>query len=273
MRHDLQGQRFIVYGVASDASLAWGIARELGDRGALVTLAYQKRFLSRVRELVKDAKFVEQWEECDVASDDSVKAFHGRLTGRYHGLVHAVGFAPAEALARPIVETTQEDFAATMTVSAYSLVRVVRHALPVLEPGAAVVTLTYLGADRVVPGYRVMGAAKAALESLVRELAASIGPMGHRVNAVSAGPVKTLAASGIPGFDHILAWMAANTPLRRNVTQADVARAVAFLLSGDSAGITGQTIFVDAGYSSVGAPPAIERVLVEPAIAPPEGPL
>ena len=269
---DLQGKRFIVFGVASDTSLAWAIARELADRGALVTLAYQKRFLSRVRELVKDQKFVEQWEECDVSSEDSVKGFYAKLTGSYDGLVHAVAFAPAEALGRPIVETTEEDFGKAMVVSSYSLVRIVRHALPKLSPGAGVVALTYLGAERVVPGYRIMGTAKAALESLVRELAASVGPMGHRVNAVSAGPVKTLAASGVPGFDLILGWMESNAPLRRNVTQADVARAARFLLSEDAAGITGQTLYVDAGYSIVGAPPNLERVLVEPEVNPPGEP-
>jgi enoyl-[acyl-carrier protein] reductase I len=270
---DLQGKRFLVYGVASDTSLAWAIARELGDRGAHVTLAYQKRFMSRVLQLVKDQKFIEQHEECDVMSDESVARFHEKLTGKYDGIVHAVAFAPAEALGRPIIETTQEDFSTAMAVSAYSLVRLVRHGLPKLNPGAGVVALTYLGAERVVPGYRIMGTAKAALESLVREVAASVGPMGYRVNAVSAGPVKTLAASGVPGFDNILAWMEANAPLRRNVTQADVARAARFLLSPDAGGITGQVLYVDCGYSSVGAPPEMERVLIEPAVAQPEGPV
>ena len=271
---DLAGKRYIVYGVASDTSLAWAIARELGDRGALVTLAYQKRFMSRVLQLTKDQKWIEQMEECDVSVDDSVKTFHGKLTGKYDGLVHAVAFAPAEALMKPITETTQEDFTTAMVVSAYSLVRVVRHGLPHLQRDAGVVTLTYLGAERVVPGYRVMGTAKAALESLVRELAASCGPAyGLRVNGVSAGPVKTLAASGVPGFDMILDWMANNTPLRRNVTQQDVAHAATFLISPQASGITGQVVYVDAGYVSVGAPPELERVLVEPRITPPEGPV
>lgn len=269
---ELHGKRYLVFGVASDTSIAWAIAGELADRGALVTLGYQKRFLSRVRELTKDVKFVEQMEECDVASDEGVRGFFGKLTGTYDGLVHAIAFAPGEALAKPIVETTQEDFATTMTVSAYSLARLTRHALPRLAKGAGIVTLTYLGAERVVPGYRVMGVAKAALESLVRELAASIGPMGHRVNAISAGPIRTLAASGVPGFDLILDWMAACTPLRRNVTQAEVARAARFLLSDDASAITGQTLYVDAGYSVVGAPPAMDRVLLEPSLSPPEGP-
>lgn len=273
MAQDLIGKRYIVYGVASDTSLAWAIARDLGDRGALVTLAYQKRFMSRVLGLVKDQKWIEQYEECDVSSEESVKAFYAKLRGEYQGLVHAVAFAPAEALMKPITETTEADFQTAMTVSAYSLVRVVRLGLPKLAPGAGIVTLTYLGAERVVPGYRVMGTAKAALESLVRELAASVGPAyGHRVNAISAGPVKTLAASGVPGFDAILDWMANSTPLRRNVTQQDVAHAARFLLSTDAAGITGQTLYVDAGYSSVGAPPEMDRILIEPRLTPPEGP-
>lgn len=269
---DLTGKRYIVFGVASDTSIAWGIAQELGDRGAHVTLAYQKRFMSRVLGLVKDQKFIEQYEECDVATEESVATFYSKLTGKYDGLVHAVAFAPAEALMHPITETTQEDFTTAHVVSAYSLIRITRHALPKLTAGAGVVALTYLGAERVVPGYRIMGTAKAALESLVRELAASIGPMGIRVNAISAGPIKTLAASGVPGFDNILNWMANNTPLRRNVTQADVARTARFLLGEDAGGITGQTLYVDAGYGIIGAPPEMDRILIEPNLDAPEGP-
>ncbi len=272
--NDLHGKRYIVYGVASETSLAWAISNELADHGATVTLAYQRRFRSRVLQLVADAPWVERHEECDVASEESVATFHEGLEGLFDGIVHAVAFAPAEALAKPITETTEEDFATAVTVSAYSLLRVVRHGLPKLARRSAIVTLTYLGSERVVPGYRVMGTAKAALESLVRELAASVGPAyGHRVNAVSAGPVKTLAASGVPGFDLILDWMAASTPLRRNVSQEDVARAARFLLSPDSHGVTGQVLHVDAGYAAVGAPPELERVLTEPRVNPYEGPL
>jgi enoyl-[acyl-carrier protein] reductase I len=261
--------RYLVYGVASDASLAWAIAREVGEAGAAVTLAYQARFRSRVQGLVKDHDWIEDVMECDVASEDSVRELHERLRPPFHGVVHAVAFAPAEALAKPITETTEDDFHVAVGVSAYSLVRVVRHVLPMLAPQSSIVTLTYLGADRVVPSYRVMGTAKAALESLVRELAASIGPgCGHRVNAISAGPVKTLAAGGIPGFDRILDWMANATPLRRNVTQDDIARVARFLLSEDSAAITGQVIYADAGYSAVGVPPELDRVFVEPRLDP-----
>ena len=270
---DLQGKRYIVYGVAADTSIAWAIARDLADRGALVTLAYQKRFMSRVLQLVKDQKWVEQYEECDVTSEESVRAFYSKLTGKFDGMVHAVAFAPAEALMKPILETKEEDFNTAMVVSAYSLVRVLRLGIDKLNPGAGVVTLTYLGSERVVPGYRVMGTAKAALESLVRELAASVGPAyGVRVNAISAGPIKTLAASGVPGFDMILEWMANNTPLRRNVTQQDVARATRFLLSEDAGGITAQIVYVDGGYVSMGAPPELDRMLIEPKLNPYEGP-
>lgn len=267
----LSHKRFIVFGVASDTSLAWAVARELGAQGAKVTMGYQKRFRSRVLQLVKDQPWIEQIEECDVSSEKSVAEFYGELSGAYDGIVHAVAFAPAEALGNPILETNEEDFTTAMVVSAYSLIRVTRLGLDLLQPGAGVVTLTYLGAERIIPGYRVMGTAKAALESLVRELAASVGPAnGIRVNAVSAGPVRTLAASGIPDFDLILDWMANNTPLRRNVTHAEVGNTMRFLLSDDSSGITGQTIYVDAGYSTVGAPLELDRVLIEPRQVPVE---
>ena len=260
----LKGKRYLVFGVAAESSIAWGICHALAAEGATVTLGYQKRFLSRVQALVKDQPFIEAWKECDVASEESVARFFTEVQGDFDGVVHAVAFAPAEALANPITKTTEADFQVAMTVSAYSLVRLVRNSMPRLRPHAAVVALTYLGAQRIVAGYRVMGTAKAALESLVRELASSVGPLGVRVNAISAGPIKTLAASGVPGFDMILDWVASSAPLRRNVSQDEVGRVVRFLLSHDSSGITGQTIYVDAGYSIVGAPGNLDRVIVEP---------
>jgi enoyl-[acyl-carrier protein] reductase I len=230
--------------------------------------------MSRVLMLAKDQKWIEQMEECDASSEESVKGFYAKLNGHYNGLVHAIAFAPAEALMKPVTETTQEDFTTAMVVSAYSLIRVTRLGLPKLAPESSIVTLTYLGAERVVPGYRIMGTAKAALESLVRELAASIGPAyGHRVNGISAGPIKTLAASGVPGFDNILEWMANNNPIRRNVTQQDVARAARFLLTPDSSGVSAQILYVDGGYVSIGAPPEMDRLLIEPRLTPPDGPV
>ncbi|MHA2252103.1 MAG: enoyl-ACP reductase FabI [Candidatus Kariarchaeaceae archaeon] len=175
-------------------------------------------------------------------------------------VVHAIGFAPATALGKPIIFTTEEDFNSALVVSSYSLQRICRHAMKVLNKESSIVTLTYLGATSVVPGYRLMGVAKAALESLVRELSVVLGAAGHRINAVSSGPIRTLAASHVPGFDNILDFMAHSAPLKRNVTQEDTAKASIFLLSEMSSGITGQTIFCDAGYSIIGVPPDLDKM-------------
>jgi enoyl-[acyl-carrier protein] reductase I len=258
---DLAGKRALVFGVASEDSIAWAIAQELAAHGAQVTLGYQKRFLSRLMGLVKGHDWIEAWHECDVTKDESVEAFFSQAGGAFDMLVHCIAFAPADALGAEITETKAADFATALEVSAYSLVRLVKHAEPRLAEGGSVLALTYLGADRVVPGYRVMGTAKAALQELVRELAAVVGPRhGIRVNAISAGPIRTLAASGVPGFDTILDWMRHTAPLRRNVTQQDVARAALFLLSDLGSGVTGQTLYVDAGYSAMGVPPDLDKV-------------
>lgn len=258
---DLAGKRALVFGVASEDSIAWAIAQELSAHGAKVTLGYQKRFLSRLMGLVKGHDWIEAWHECDVTKEESVAAFFTEADGDFDMLVHCIAFAPAEALGQEITETKAADFATALEVSAYSLLRLVKHAEPRLTDGAGVLALTYLGADRVVPGYRVMGTAKAALQELVRELAAVVGPRrGVRVNAISAGPIRTLAASGVPGFDTILDWMRHTAPLRRNVTQQDVARAALFFLSDLGSGVTGQTLYVDAGYSAMGVPPDLDQV-------------
>ncbi|HLE47022.1 MAG TPA: enoyl-ACP reductase [Candidatus Thermoplasmatota archaeon] len=257
---NLNGKRALIFGVASDDSIAWAIAQRLAENGCKITLGYQKRFLSRLMMLVKDKPWIESWVECDVTVEEDVKKFFSQVQGKFDILVHAIAFAPATALSRPIIFTSAEDFATAMNVSAYSLVRLTHYAMPVLNKNNSIVTLTYLGGERVVPGYRVMGTAKAALENLVRELAMAIGPAGHRVNAISAGPIKTLAASGVPGFDNILDWMRMNTPLRRNVTQDDVAKASLFLLSDLATGVTGHILYVDAGYNITGAPPDLEQL-------------
>lgn len=260
MTLDLTGKRALVFGVASDTSIAWGIAQELANHGAKVTMGYQKRFLSRVMGLFKDTPWIEGWFECDVTQEDSVKGFFEQTEGRFDMLVHCIAFAPATALQGELIHTSSEDFATALDVSAYSLVRLCRFAETHLHDGAGVVALTYLGADRVVPGYRVMGTAKAALQELTRELAVCMGGRGIRVNAISAGPIRTLAASGVPGFDNILDWMAHSAPLKRNVTQEDVGRSALFLLSQLGSGVTGQVLYVDAGYSAVGVPPELDRV-------------
>jgi enoyl-[acyl-carrier protein] reductase I len=257
---DLTGKRALVFGVASEDSIAWAIAQKLSQAGAKVTLGYQKRFLSRLMQLVKDKPWIEAWHECDVTVEDDVKKFFSTVQGRYDIVVHAIAFAPATALQKPIIFTTAEDFATALNVSAYSLVRLTHYSMAVLNKNSAFLTLTYLGGERVVPGYRVMGTAKAALENLVRELAAVVGPAGHRVNAISAGPIRTLAASGVPGFDTILDWMKHSAPLKRNVTQEDVAKAALFLLSDLSSGVTGEILHVDAGYHSIGVPPDLDKI-------------
>ena len=257
---DLKGKRALVFGVASEDSIAWAIAQKLAAEGAMVTLGYQKRFLSRLMQLVKDKPWIEQWVECDVTVEEDVKKFFSTVKGRYDMMVHAIAFAPATALQKPIIFTSAEDFATALNVSAYSLVRLTHYSMPVLNKGASILTLTYLGGERVVPGYRVMGTAKAALENLVRELAAVVGSAGTRVNAISAGPIRTLAASGVPGFDQILDYMAHAAPLKRNVSQEDVAKSAVFLLSDLSSGVTGHILYVDAGYHCVGVPPDLEKL-------------
>lgn len=260
---NLAGKRALVFGVASDDSIAWAIARELANHGAKVTMGYQKRFLSRVMQLFKDTEWIEGWHECDVTIEDSVKGFFTETTGKFDMMVHCIAFAPGAALGNEITETTSEDFAMALDISSYSLLRLTKFAEPHMNNNGSIVALTYLGADRVVPGYRVMGTAKAALQELTRELAAAIGPTrGIRVNAISAGPIKTLAASGVPGFDNILYWMKHSAPLQRNVTQEDVARSAMFFLSDMGSGVTGQTLYVDCGYSAMGVPPRLDEVML-----------
>jgi enoyl-[acyl-carrier protein] reductase I len=270
---NLNGKRALVFGVASEDSIAWAICQRLAEQGVKITLGYQKRFLSRLMQLVKEKPWIEAWYECDVTVEEDVKKFFSQVQGKYDMMVHAIAFAPATALSRPIIFTSAEDFATALNVSAYSLIRLTHYSMPVLNKNSSIVTLTYFGSERVVPGYRVMGTAKAALESLVRELAMAIGSAGHRVNAISAGPIKTLAASGVPGFDAILGWMQNNAPLRRNVNQDDVAKASLFLLSELASGVTGHILYVDAGYNIAGAPPDLElmaKAIGMPAANPPQ---
>lgn len=268
---DLNGKRALVFGVASEDSIAWAIANALAAEGVKVTLGTQKRFRSRVMQLIKEKAWVEKWLEADVSVEEEVKAFFGQLEGKFDMLVHAIAFAPAPALQNPLLQTSAEDFATTLGVSSYSLIRLARHAAPNMNPGGSILTLTYLGSQRIVAGYRVMGTAKAALENIVRELAMDLGPEAQiRVNAISAGPIRTLAASGVPGFDNILSWMASTTPLRRNVKQEDVAKASLFLLSDLASGVTGHVLYVDAGFNVMGVPPVIEQTAAPAAASPPK---
>lgn len=257
---DFTGKRALIFGVADETSIAWGITNWIIKAGGTVALSYQKRFRSRLYQLTKDVPGIEGIHECDVAYEDQVKDLFNNLDGKFDMIVHAIGYAPATALSKPIIFTTEEDFNTALTISAYSLQRIARHALKVLKPQSSMITLTYLGATAVVPGYRVMGTAKAALESLVRELSPILGQAGHRINAISAGPIRTLAASNVPGFENILDFMEHTAPLKRNVVQEDIAKAAIFLLSDLASGITGQTIFVDAGFNIMGVPPDLDKL-------------
>lgn len=276
MTGSLAGKRALVFGVASEDSIAWAIAQELAGHGAKVTMGYQKRFLSRVLQLFQGKPWIEGWLECDASQEESVARFfqeaHAKSAQPFDMMVHCIAFAPASALGDEVVRTTEADFNTALDVSAYSLVRLTRFAMPHMAKDGAIVCLTYLGADRFVPGYRVMSTAKAALQQLTRELSFTCGrEKGVRVNAISAGPIRTLAASGVPGFDTILDWMRHSAPLGRNVTQQDVAKAAYFLLSDLGSGVTGQTLYVDAGYSIMGVPPDLDRMAL-PGKAPPAPP-
>lgn len=257
---DFNNKRALVFGVASEDSIAWAITQWIIKAGGKVSLSYQKRFRSRLMQLIDEVDGIEDIHECDVAHEEEVKDLFNSIPGKFDMIVHAIGYAPATALMKPVVFTTEEDYNTAMTISAYSLQRITRHAMKALNPSSSILTLTYLGATAVVPGYRIMGTAKAALESFVRELSPILGAAGHRINAISSGPIKTIAASNVPGFDNILSFMEHTAPLKRNVNQEDVAKTAIFLLSDLASGITGQTIFVDAGFNIMGVPPNLDKM-------------
>jgi enoyl-[acyl-carrier protein] reductase I len=252
----LAGKRFLITGVLSSRSIAYGIARACRREGAELAFSYQgERFRERVAEFA--AEFGSELVfDCDVADDAQIAALFAALGDpwpSFDGFVHSIGYAPKEAIAGDFLEgLSREAFRIAHDVSSYSFPALAKAAAPRLSPGAALLTLTYLGALRSVPNYNTMGLAKASLEASVRYLAASLGPQGVRVNGISAGPIKTLAASGIKGFGKILDVVAENSPLRRNVTIDDVGNAAAFLCSDLAAGITGQVVYVDAGFNIVG---------------------
>jgi enoyl-[acyl-carrier protein] reductase I len=251
----MQGKRGLIMGLANDRSLAWGIARALADQGAELAFSYQGESLEkRVRPLAEQvgSDFL---IDCDVSSMDALDTAFAQLQerwGQLDFLVHAIGFSDKNELRGKFVDTTVDNFLMTMNISVYSFVAVTQRARAMMKPGGSVLTLTYYGAEKVIPHYNVMGVAKAALESSVKYLAMDLGPEGIRVNAVSAGPIKTLAASGIGDFRYILKWNEYNSPLRRNVTIEDVGGAALYLLSDLASGVTGEIHHVDAGYNVVG---------------------
>ncbi|MEO1048716.1 MAG: enoyl-ACP reductase FabI [Pseudomonadota bacterium] len=252
----MEGKRGLIMGLANDKSLAWGIAQQLAAQGAELAFSYQgdalaKRVKPLAEQLGSDFTF-----ECDVSDMASLDAAFATLKERWDTLdfvVHAIGFSDKNELRGKYVDTSLENFLMTMNISAYSLVAVSQRAAAMMpESGGSILTLTYYGAEKVMPHYNVMGVAKAALETSVRYLANDLGPQNIRVNAISAGPVKTLAASGIGDFRYILKWNELNAPLRRTITIDDVGGSGLYLLSDLSAGVTGEVHHVDAGYHTVG---------------------
>ena len=251
----MDGKRVMVFGVANERSIAWGISRRFHEEGARLGFNFVGDALERrVRPLAEsvDAEII---LPCDVTEDDQVAETFRHVKEEWGGLdvlVHSVAFANKEDLEGRFSGTTREGFLKAMEISAYSLVHLAREALPLMSEGGTVLTMTYYGAEKVVENYNVMGVAKAALEASVRYLAADLGPDGIRVNAISAGPIKTLAASGVRGFRNILGVVEERAPLRRNVTQEDVGRSALYLCSELSGGVTGEVVHVDSGYSILG---------------------
>ena len=251
----MAGKRGLIMGLANEKSLAWGIAQKLREHGAELAFSYQGEALEkRVRPLAEslgsDFCF-----DCDVSEMSALDRAFETLRSRWKTIdfvVHAIGFSDKTELRGKYVDTSLENFLMTMNISAYSLVAVTRRAAEMMPNGGTILTLTYYGAEKVVPHYNVMGVAKSALETSVRYLANDLGPSNIRVNAISAGPIKTLAASGIGDFRYILRWNELNSPLRRNVTIEDVGGAGLYLLSDLSSGVTGEVHHVDAGYHVVG---------------------
>ncbi|HEV2463301.1 MAG TPA: enoyl-ACP reductase [Acidobacteriaceae bacterium] len=252
---NLEGRVAVVFGLANKRSIAWGIALKLHEAGAKLAISYQnERLKTDAEALIADLPGAEAFQ-CDVSSDAEIEQVFAKLKDRYgklHVLVHSVAFAPADELKNDFVQTSREGFRVAHDVSVYSLIAVSRAAAPLMTDGGSIITLTYYGAEKVVPHYNVMGVAKAALEATVRYLAADLGRQNIRVNAISAGPIKTLAARGIGGLGEMLKAHAERAPLHRNTEQAEVGGAAAYLASDLASGVTGETIYVDSGYNIMG---------------------
>lgn len=251
----MAGKKGLVMGVANNRSIAWGIVQQLHAHGAEIAFTYQGEALKkRVQPLAAEvgSDFL---MECDVTNTDSLDRVFAEIKDRWGELdfiVHAIAYSDKEELKGKYLNTTRDNFLRTMDISVYSLTAVVQRAYTLMNEGGSILTLTYYGAEKVMPHYNVMGVAKAALEASVRYLAEDLGKQGIRVNAMSAGPMKTLAASGIGDFHYILKWNQYNAPLRRNVTLTDVGGAGLYLLSPLSSGVTGEVHYVDCGYNIVG---------------------
>ena len=251
----MAGKRGLIMGLANDKSLAWGIARQLAEHGAELAFSYQGEALKKRVGPLAEQVGSDFLIECDVSDMDALDTAFDTLKSRWETIdfvVHAISFSDKNELRGKYVDTSLDNFLMTMNISAYSLVAVAKRARAMMPEGGSILTLTYYGAEKVIPHYNVMGVAKAALETSVKYLANDLGPENIRVNAISAGPVKTLAASGIGDFRYILKWNELNSPLRRNITIDDVGGSGLYLLSDLSSGVTGETHHVDGGYHVVG---------------------
>ena len=251
-----EGQKTaVIFGLANKRSIAWAIAQKLNEAGWRLAITYQnERLEQEAKDLITDLPGADGFM-CDVTSDAEIAKLFEQLKARYgvlDGLVHSVAFAPADDMKGEFLNTTREGFRIAHDVSVYSLIAVARAAAPLMTNGGSIVTLTYYGAEKVVPKYNIMGVAKAALEATVRYLANDLGPKGIRVNAISAGPIKTLAARGVSQLGEMLKSHAERSPLKRNVEPAEVGGTAAFLLSPAGSGITGETLYVDCGYNIMG---------------------
>lgn len=254
----LEGKKALIFGIANKNSIAWGIAQALHEHGAQLGFSYAGPVLEkRVRPLAQQLG-VEFVDECDVQDDQAIAATFARAAEYFAGeidiLIHAIAHAKRENLTGQYVDTDREGFLMAMDVSVYSFVALAKAAVPLMSRGGSMICMSYYGAEKVVPHYNVMGVAKAALEASTRYLAADLGPNNIRVNAISAGPIKTLSAAGIAGFRKMLRYTEERTPLRRNVDQREVGQTALYLASDLSSGVTGEIIYVDAGYHILGMP-------------------
>ena len=248
----MEGKKGLIMGLANDKSIAWGVAQALNEHGAKIAISYQNEALEkRVKPLAAQLDKEPLLIKCDVSDSESVEACFKELAekwGKIDFLVHAIGFSDKNQLRGHMIDTTKENFAMTMEISCFSFIEACKYAAPIMNEGGSIVTMTYMGSERVLPNYNIMGVAKAALEASVRYAAMDLGEKGIRVNAISAGPIKTLAASGIGDFRKMLRWNALNSALERNVTPEEVGMATLGLLSDCGACITGEVIHVDSGY-------------------------
>ncbi len=251
----MAGKRGLIMGLANDKSIAWGIAQQLAAHGAEIAFSYQGEALKKRVEPLAASIGMNTFVECDVTDEASMDALFAELAakwGKIDFLVHAIGFSDKNELRGRYVDTSRQNFLMTMDISVYSFTAVCQRAAAMMNEGGSLLTLTYYGAEKVMPHYNVLGVAKAGLEASVKYLAEDLGKDGIRVNAISAGPIKTLAASGIGDFRYIMKWNELNSPLRRNVTQDEVGKSALYLLSDLGSGTTGENLHVDAGYHVVG---------------------